>query len=112
MRRALSRLLRSYGLPVETHASAEEYLAAIHPSGVGCLLLDLQLDGMGGLDLMDLLADSGSLPPTVIISGHVSPVARERVSKRNVTILAKPIENAALVAEVGRLLGRNLRVDD
>src|SRR2546429_126978 len=59
VRKALRRLIRSVGLTVTTHASAEEFLAAAGEPVPGCLILDVRLPGMSGLDLQRFLADSG-----------------------------------------------------
>lgn len=112
VRRALSRLLRSCGLPVETYASAEEFLASASPRDVACLLLDIHMDGISGSDLFDLLAGAGKLPPTIVITAHASDRVCSRIRDTGTIIFSKPIESVALVSAVGRALGRDLRWDD
>jgi len=108
VRRALSRLLRSCGLLVETYESAEEFLASASPSDVSCLLLDLQMTGMTGIDLLEGLAATGDLPPTIVITAHGSVDARARTARAGVPLLHKPVESSSLVAAVGQAIGKDL----
>jgi len=64
VRRSLVRLLRSAGFEVETFASAEDFLSAPHPDRPSCLVLDLRMPGVGGLDLQHRLAENASTPPS------------------------------------------------
>ena len=108
IRRALSRLMRACGFVVETYASAEEFLASAVPQRIACLLLDLQMSGMTGLELLDLLATRGSPPPTIIITAHADDALFARVRSGGTTVLRKPLETDELVASVGRATGRDL----
>src|SRR5262245_36398852 len=78
VRVAIRSLLRSLGLPVETFASAEDLLAYARLGDVVCLIVDVRLPGMSGLDLQRRLAARGSGPPLVFISAHDDPVDRRQ----------------------------------
>jgi FixJ family two-component response regulator len=109
VRRGLARVLYACGLTVETYASAEEFLESACPQSIACLLLDVQMEGMSGLELIDRLAEAGNLPPTIVITAHLTIGASERSQKHGTTVLRKPIESDVLVAEVGRAMGHDFR---
>src|SRR5260370_35692781 len=69
VREALSSLLSSLGFCVEVFASAREYLGFQRPDSPACLILDLDLPGMSGLDLQQKIAREDS-PPTIFVTGH------------------------------------------
>lgn len=69
-RTAISRLLRASGFLVRTFASAAEFLAQLEPELPGCVLLDLEMPGLDGLDLQEALSKAGSPLPVVFLSGH------------------------------------------
>jgi FixJ family two-component response regulator len=70
VRDALALLLRSVGLRAETFRSATDFLAAHDPARPGCLLLDIRMPGMSGLDLQRELIAHGSIVPVIFITGH------------------------------------------
>src|SRR5262245_15697728 len=70
LRRALDRLFRSVGLATRTYGSARELLDAGEVEGVGCIVLDVRLPGMSGLDFQAQLADLGIDLPVVLMTGH------------------------------------------
>jgi len=100
VRGAIRSLLRSLGFRVETFASAEDFLDA-RPAGIGCLILDVRLSGMSGLDLQQRLAVTGDAPPIVFISAHADQVARQQA----IAFLRKPFAEAALIDAVRRAFG-------
>jgi FixJ family two-component response regulator len=69
-REGVARLIRSAGLLTKTFASGEEFLAAPRPKVPSCLVLDLNLPGISGLDLQHELGKSGSQLPIIFITGH------------------------------------------
>ena len=75
------RLLRSAGFEVETFASAEDFLSAPHPDRPSCLVLDLRMPGVGGLDLQHRLAEDGLDPAVVFVTGHGTVPASVRTMK-------------------------------
>ncbi len=71
LRRSVRNLLTSVGFRVETFASAEEFLNSIHRANTGCLVLDLQMEGMSGRDLLRHLAATGSRIPVVMLAAFL-----------------------------------------
>ena len=70
IRNSLQRLLTVAGFQVKTFGSAREYLQADHAEIPDCLILDVRLPGLDGLELQKLLAEHGPAPPIVFITGH------------------------------------------
>lgn len=70
MREALSSLIRSVGLRIETFASAEAFLQYARPDAAACLILDVRMPGLSGLDLQHTLASEGDPIPIIFITGH------------------------------------------
>jgi FixJ family two-component response regulator len=70
VRESLKNLIRSTGLSVQTFASAQEFLASLRPDVPSCLVLDVQLPGLSGLDLQQELAKDGVQIPIIFITGH------------------------------------------
>lgn len=100
VREALSRLIRSAGLAVATFSSATEYLESEKPDAPACLVLDLQLPGIGGLELQQQLADSGA-PPIVFISGHGDIPSTVRAMKAGaIEFLPKPFGDDELLRAI------------
>jgi FixJ family two-component response regulator len=106
LRRAVRNLLSSVGLRVETFASAEEFLASTHRENTGCLVLDLRLAGMNGLDLLRHLAATGFRIPVIILTAHGDEEARRQsLEVGAVAFLGKPFRSDALLDAVRTALG-------
>jgi FixJ family two-component response regulator len=102
---AVSRLLRSSGLPVRTFGSAQAFLADHAPGDRGCLVLDLAMPGASGLELQEALAGDECPLPVVFLSGHGDIVTSVRAMKAGaVDFLTKPFEAEALIGAVRRAL--------
>jgi FixJ family two-component response regulator len=98
VRRALRRLVRSVGLKAESHATAEEFLRAPEKPAPGCLVLDVHLPGLSGLELQQYLATKGRRIPIVFITAYVEENIRERALRAGaVAFLYKPFEEQALL---------------
>ena len=105
VRRALERLLCSKGYHVAIFSSAEDFLGKVFNSPVSCLLLDLQLPGLSGLELQHSLICRDFFVPIVFISGHGTiPTAIQAVKSGAVGFLTKPFTEGELVAEVENAL--------
>lgn len=105
--------MASCGLSVETYASAPEFLAAEHPVGIACLILDVHLGKMSGIELRERLDASGSAPPVIFITAHDTGPTRELVRRLGVAgYFRKPFEDESLLAAVGRAIGRDLGPPD
>ena len=101
LRRSLGNLLRSVGFGVETFASAEEFLRFAQREDTGCLVLDLGLTGMSGLDLLQHLAVADSHIPVVVLTAHGDEETRRRSLQAGaVAFLEKPFRSAALLDAV------------
>src|SRR2546429_9535254 len=100
VRGAIRSLLRSLGFRVETFASAEDFLDA-RPAGIGCLILDVRLSGMSGLDLQQRLAVTGDAPPIVFISAHADQAARQQALAPGANaFLPQPVSDAGAIHAV------------
>jgi FixJ family two-component response regulator len=107
VRKALCRLIRSTGLDVATFATAEEFLQAAPPPAPDCLILDVHLPGLSGLDLQQRLTAEGRGLPVVFITAYGEGSAREQALRGGaVAFLQKPIEGQALLDAIGRALCR------
>lgn len=99
--RALSRVLKEEGLCVETFASAEAFLSLRDPSSHGCLVLDVTMPGMDGLDLQRRLAEAGRSMPIVFVTGHGDiPMSVRAIKAGAADFLTKPVSSDALVGAV------------
>ena len=101
LRKSLSRLLRSAGYTTETFASAEEFLGREHFNGIGCLLLDVQMPGLSGMDLQEELNKADYHMPIIFITGHGDiPMSVEAMKKGAVDFLIKPFDDEELLHAV------------
>jgi FixJ family two-component response regulator len=108
VRRALQRLLRSAGFAVETFATAREFLDSGHWAQTACLVLDIHLPGMSGLELQEHLAVSGAPIPIVFITAHDDATVRERANRAGaVSYLRKPFDQGTLIEAIGRAIGQD-----
>jgi FixJ family two-component response regulator len=106
LRRSLGNLLMSAGLRVETFESAEVFLESGSLDNTGCLVLDLQMPGMGGLGLLKCLADSGTRIPVIILTAHGDNDMRQRTLQNGATaFLEKPVRGPALLQAIRSALG-------
>src|SRR5271166_2848102 len=97
-REGVARLIRSAGLTTKTFASGEEFLAAQRPKIPSCLVLDVNLPGLNGLDLQQELEKSGSQVPIVFLTGHGDiPMAVRAVRAGAVSFLTKPVDDEDLL---------------
>lgn len=105
LREALQWLLESEGFAVATYDSAEAFLAGYHPGQPGCLVLDVRMRGMSGLDLQARLVQEPVGLPIIIITGHGDvPMAVRAVKSGAVDFLEKPVSDAALLERVREAL--------
>jgi two-component system, LuxR family, response regulator FixJ len=90
-RQSLAALISSRGLPVKTFASAEDFLAAYQPDQRACLIADVRMTGLSGLELQQQLAASGVNLPVIIITGFADvPTAIHAMRAGAITFLEKP----------------------
>lgn len=108
VRRALTSAGGLLGHPVRGFPSAHEFLTAYQPSQPGCLVLDIKMPGMTGLELQRKLADDGVNIPIVMISGHADVrIAVEAMTLGAVTLLEKPFRLEELLAHVRKAVDKD-----
>jgi len=108
VREALSSLIRSVGLRVEVFASAREYLRAKAPEGPACLVLDVRLPGLSGMELQRDLAAVGNPIPIIFITGHGDIPMSVRAMKAGATeFLTKPFQDDDLLAAIRQAIARD-----
>lgn len=96
-RDSVAALVRSKGLPVSTFGSAEEFLEAYDPSRPGCLVVDVRMTGMTGLDLQEVLRQRGVRIPVIVITGFGDvPTAVRAMKAGAFTFLEKPCRDQEL----------------
>lgn len=107
--KALKRLLRGRGFDAATYGSAREFLTALPERRPDCLILDLQMAEMNGLELLQHLKRQGIKMPTIVITAHGGDDVAERcLAAGAVAFLPKPLHTAPLfeaISEAGRLAG-------
>lgn len=103
VRKALQRLLRAADLDADTFASGREFLESLASRQPDCLVLDLHMPGMNGLDIQRHLVNDGLQVPVVIITGHDEPETRERcLSSGASAYLCKPLDDQTLLDAIRR----------
>lgn len=99
--KALTRLLRARGFDARTYASAREFLAALPDWVPKCLILDLQMPEMTGLELLHHLTRQGTRIPTIVITAHGDIRMRQRCEAAGVVaFLSKPLQESSLFAAI------------
>ncbi|HEX6210919.1 MAG TPA: response regulator [Methylomirabilota bacterium] len=107
VRTSLRRLLSAFDLDAETFASGQEFLDSLLERSPDCLVLDLQMPGLSGLEVQRRLAADGVRVPTIIITADDAPETRERcLSAGTAAYLCKPFDDRTLLAMVTRLVTR------
>jgi FixJ family two-component response regulator len=102
VRKALCRLLHAAGFEAANYESAEAYIAA-SPSPM-CIIVDVGLPGMSGLELQERLCAAGNPPPIIVITAHHDSVVRERAQKSGCAeFFLKPIDGNVLIATIESL---------
>jgi FixJ family two-component response regulator len=105
VRKALSRLVLAAGYAVETFGSAEDYLAGEAAERPACLVLDMRMPGMSGLDLQKTIAGTPKGLPIVFITGHGDDDARRQALEAGaIEVLQKPLDGDGLLAAIARAL--------
>ena len=108
IRDALTSLLRSVGLCVETFGSAREFLTHQPPDAPGCLVLDVRLPGLSGLDLQRELAGAHITMPIIFITGHGDiPMTVQAMKAGAVEFLTKPFRDQELLDAIAQAIARD-----
>jgi FixJ family two-component response regulator len=108
VRKAVASAGKLLGYPVKAFASAAEFLTALPADHPGCLVLDVKMPGMTGLELQKVLADDGVTLPVVMISGHADVrIAVETMTLGAQTLLEKPFSLSELLEQMRRAIERD-----
>jgi len=100
-RRSITRLLRAAGFVVAAFASAQDFLAQYDPAASGCLVLDLAMPAISGLELQSILADKRSLLPIIFLTAHGDVPKSVQAMKHGASdFLTKPVNDEDLLAAV------------
>jgi len=113
MRESLRNLIRSVGLRVELFASAQEFLGSKRPDLPSCLVLDVRLPGLSGLDLQKRTTDAGMEIPIIFITGHGDvPMSVHAIKAGAVEFLTKPFRDQDLLDAIQQALERDRKARD
>jgi FixJ family two-component response regulator len=108
VRKLLTKLITSIDLKVKAYDSAREFLDSAHPSQPSCLILDVRMPGLSGLDLQERLAAAGISLPIIFISGVASvPASVQAMKAGAVDFFEKPFDNQKLLDSVQRALDKS-----
>jgi RNA polymerase sigma factor (sigma-70 family) len=113
VRRSLERLIKSVGLNVETFASAHEFLRREPPAGPACIVLDVRMPGLSGLDLQQELVAAKLGLPIIFMTGHGTvPMSVRAMKAGAVDFLQKPIDEQILLDAVHQAIDRDRQSRD
>jgi FixJ family two-component response regulator len=113
MRESLKNLIRSVGLRAELFASAQEFLRSKRPDVPGCLVLDVRLPGLSGLDLQRRTSQAGLEIPIIFITGHGDiPMTVRAMKAGAVEFLTKPFRDQDLLDAIQQALERDRKARD
>jgi two-component system, LuxR family, response regulator FixJ len=105
VRNAMRTLLKSVGIQSTLYASAQEFLGAYQPTQPGCLVLDIRMPGMSGLELQQELNLRGAVIPVIFMSGHADiPMAVEAMQHGAFDFLQKPFRDQDLLDRIQRAI--------
>jgi RNA polymerase sigma factor (sigma-70 family) len=113
IRSSLKWLIESVGLRVETHPSADEFIRDYYPGRAGCLLLDVRMPGMSGLELQEHFARNDITLPIIIITGHGDvPMAVRAMKAGAIDFIEKPFNDELLLESIRNALAVDQRQRD
>jgi RNA polymerase sigma factor (sigma-70 family) len=113
MRSSLRRLVSSVGLRVETFASAVTFLDAFDPARCGCIVSDVRMPSMSGLELQETLADRGARIPMIMVTGYADvPTAVRSMKAGAADFIEKPFEPKALLERIREALREDRAAKD
>lgn len=104
VRESLKALMHSNGLAAEVYGSGEEFLNAHDASRHGCVLLDIEMSGMTGFEVLDSLKSNGVDTPVILITGGAHPEDQKVRQAGAIALLGKPLCSQALFDAIGRAL--------
>jgi two-component system response regulator FixJ len=108
MREAISELLEVLALSCRTFDGAEAFLAAYAPAAFDCLITDIRMPGINGLELQQKLNELGSTMPVIVVTSSIDPLIRSRALKGGaLAYLSKPVNDEVLIRHLMAALGRD-----
>jgi FixJ family two-component response regulator len=108
VRGSLKLLLKTIGVPAQAYASAQEFLDTFDAQRPGCLVLDIRMPGMSGLELQEALNARGALLPIIFITGHGDvPMAVEAMQRGALDFLQKPFRDQDLLDRIHKALEKD-----
>jgi FixJ family two-component response regulator len=111
VRKSLARLLDSLGFKAETFASADEFLKRERYEGIGCMVLDVRMPGLSGMDLQEELNKADYCMPIIFITGHGDiPMSVQAMKKGAVDFLPKPFDDNALIDALRKAIEKHTAV--
>jgi FixJ family two-component response regulator len=109
VRKSLRWLMESVGLKVQTYSSGVEFLAAYNADRPGCVVLDVRMPGMSGLELQEQLQDRGCRLPVIIVTAYGDvPMAVRTIKSGAVHFFEKPVSDQVLLDQIQRALADDL----
>jgi FixJ family two-component response regulator len=110
VREATKGLIRSLGYAAATFASAEEYLRSDHVTNTSCLIADVQMPGMSGIELQDRLISDGHRTPIIFVTAFPEAIIHARALRAGALgFLSKPFDDESLIACLDLALGDDAR---
>jgi len=111
MRRSLKRMLESVKLPVQAFSTASEFLEAIEPASRGCLVLDVRMPDVSGIELQNRLLARGITIPIIFITAHGDiPMSVEAMKKGAADFIVKPFRVQVLLDRIQQVLERDAEI--
>jgi len=108
LREALGSVMKAAGFTTNTFATAEEFLESATRRETACLILDVRLPGMSGIELQKRLADADSTVPIIFVTAHGDASLRDLVMRSGAAgFLNKPVRSDALLREIHAALAKN-----
>jgi len=108
VREAIDSLIRSVGINVRTFASAQEFMTSTRPDAPACLVLDVRMPGLSGLDLQRELGNAGIRIPVIFITGHGDiPMSVRAMKAGAVEFLTKPFRDQDLLDAISQAIERD-----
>ena len=107
-RSSSERLVRSVGFSVQSFESARDFMSSRRPNVPSCLILDVRLPGLSGLDLQRVLTEAGVHIPIIFVTGHGDiPMSVQAMKAGAVEFLTKPFRDQALLDAIRQAIGRD-----
>ena len=107
LRNLFKLMMKSAGIPVTTYPSAEEFLGTFEEKNLGCIVLDVRMPGIGGLELLETLRQRNVFIPIILLTGYADvPLAVRALHSGALEVLEKPFREGELLSHIRRALTR------